>query len=117
MALMTSYNLLNGVHTSQRRDLIDTVLRGEWGYTGIVMSDWVTPGDLKPELHLHPGAHTAAAIGAGNDIMMPGTGDDHKILMDALNDPEAKYPLTRTQLEENAARIIDMALTVKRSKQ
>ena len=37
--------------------------------------------------------------------------------MDALNDHKAKYPLTRTQLEENAARIIDMALTVKRSKQ
>ena len=38
-ALMTSYNLLNGTHTSERSDLITDVLRAEWGYQGIVMTD------------------------------------------------------------------------------
>ena len=40
-ALMTSYNLLNGTHTSERRDLIEDILRAEFGYRGIVMTDWI----------------------------------------------------------------------------
>ena len=38
-ALMTSYNLINGIHTSERRDLIEDILRAEFGYQGIVMTD------------------------------------------------------------------------------
>ena len=38
---MTSYNLLNGVHSSERRDLLEDVLRAEFGYRGIVMTDWI----------------------------------------------------------------------------
>ena len=40
-ALMTSYNLLNGVHTSERRDICVDILRSEWGYEGLVMTDWL----------------------------------------------------------------------------
>lgn len=39
-ALMTSYNLVNGSHASENRHLITDILKGEWGYDGIVMSDW-----------------------------------------------------------------------------
>ena len=39
-ALMTSYNLVNGVHASENRPLITDILKGEWGFDGIVMSDW-----------------------------------------------------------------------------
>ena len=48
-AVMTSYNLLNGTHTAENRGLIMDILRAEYGYQGIVMTDWVTPmtGDAR----------------------------------------------------------------------
>ncbi len=112
MAVMSSYNLLNGIHTSQRRDLLETVLRGEWGFDGIVMSDWVTPEPAGADQHKYPSAHTAGAIGAGNDIMMPGTDTDHRMLLEGLREKDAPYPLTREQLEKCAARMIDLIYRV-----
>lgn len=112
MAVMSSYNLLNGIHTSQRRDLLETVLREEWGFDGIVMSDWVTPEPVGADQHKYPSAHTAGAIGAGNDIMMPGTDTDHRMLLEGLHEKDAPYPLTREQLEKCAARMIDLIYRV-----
>ncbi|MDM7925618.1 MAG: glycoside hydrolase family 3 C-terminal domain-containing protein [bacterium] len=58
-AFMTSYNLLNGVHASQHDQLINEILKGEWGYDGIVMSDWSSVYD------------GVAAAKAGLDLEMP----------------------------------------------
>ncbi len=59
-ALMASYNRLNGTYTSEHRWLLTDVLRGEWGFDGLVMSDWW-------------GSHsTVEAIMAGLDVEMPG---------------------------------------------
>lgn len=60
MTVMTSYNGINGVHTSSRRDLVTDLLRGEWGFTGFVMTDWGTLSDKVFDLQ------------AGNDIIMGG---------------------------------------------
>ena len=60
MTVMTSYNGINGVHTSSRRDLITDLLRGEWGFAGFVMTDWGTRSDKVFDLQ------------AGNDIIMGG---------------------------------------------
>ncbi len=107
-ALMTSYNLVNGEHTSQRRDLIMTVLRQEWGFQGMVMTDWVI-ASLAGAMHTkHPVACAAGSIQAGNDIHMPGSPLDHQNLMDALHNPQAAYPITRKDLEECAQRVIDL---------
>ncbi|HKC27737.1 MAG TPA: glycoside hydrolase family 3 N-terminal domain-containing protein, partial [Jatrophihabitans sp.] len=61
MAVMSSYNKLNGHHTSAQYDLLVNVLRGEWGFKGLVMSDW-------------RGVRTGAmsAMYSGNDIIMAG---------------------------------------------
>ena len=106
--VMTSYNLLNGEHTSQRYDLLETLLREEWGYKGIVMSDWVS-GNINQPDDKYPGAVASGAVKAGNDIMMPGTEGHHKDILNALNNENADYPITRTDLEKCAARMIQIA--------
>ena len=61
---MTSYNLVNGVHTFASYDLCMKVLRDEWDYRGLVMTDWTVS-------EKNPGEHTACIL-AGNDLIMPG---------------------------------------------
>ena len=106
--VMSSYNLLNGEHTSQRFDLLETLLREEWGYKGIVMSDWVS-GNINQPDDKYPGAVASGAVKAGNDIMMPGTEGHHKDILNALNNENADYPIARSDLEKSAARMIQMA--------
>lgn len=58
--VMSSYNKINGVFSMENYDLLTTVLRDEWGYEGMVVTDWMSQ------------RNTAAEVHAGNDLMMPG---------------------------------------------
>lgn len=100
-AVMTSYNLLNGVHTSQRRDLIEDVLRGEFGFQGIVMTDWVTGGSFLGKSAKYPEPHAGRMAAAGGDLFMPGCGKDLEECRQLLQSGE----LSRRQLEINATRV------------
>ncbi len=60
LGVMTSYNRLNGLYGADNRELLETVLRAEWGFEGFVMTDWYAMGE------------TVAAAGSGLDIEMPG---------------------------------------------
>ncbi|MBR4393547.1 MAG: glycoside hydrolase family 3 C-terminal domain-containing protein [Oscillospiraceae bacterium] len=104
-ALMTSYNLLNGVHTSERRDLTEDILRCEFGYQGIVMTDWLAFGltPAKGSFHRVPKADLIAA--AGSDLVMPGSSRDVKEILEGLK----TGALTREQLEINASRVLRKA--------
>ena len=104
-ALMTSYNLLNGVHTSERRDLITDILRAEWGYEGIVMTDWVIGSIKQVKNPRYRNALSDQVAAAGGDLFMPGGKGDWENLMKALK----AGTLTRRQLEENATRVYRMA--------
>ena len=103
-ALMTSYNLLNGTHTAQRRDLIEDVLRREYGFQGIVMTDWVI-SLMTSKKDVHPRVEPWAVAAAGGDLFMPGGKGDFKSVMEGLT----KGSLTREQLQINATRVYRMA--------
>lgn len=107
-AIMTSYNLLNGIHTSERSDLLKTVVRGEWGYDGLIMTDWVVSamagkGKYRP-------ARPVPTIKAGNDVFMPGGPADYKALMKALRGKDKEFSLTRTEIIYCAEHVVDMVL-------
>ena len=93
-AVMSSYNKINGVYTANCRDILTLVLRDEWGFEGLVMSDWYSTGKglAKPEL----------AIAAGNDLVMPGGGADKKAILKGLK----KGTLAEKDLKLSAARIV-----------
>ena len=80
MAVMSSYNMINGIHAANSVDLLTTVLRGEWGFDGIVMTDWGTTAEAKPDLEgrlpVYGWSSAAGCIKAGNDLIMPGSQKD-----------------------------------------
>lgn len=105
-ALMTSYNLLNGTHTSERRDLNTDILRDEFGFEGVVMTDWVIGGDFLLAKGSAYGTPDPALVAAsGHSLFMPGTKKDHKELMTGLKNGT----VTREQLAENASWLIRLA--------
>ena len=101
-AVMTSYNLVNGVHTSQHRGLIEDILRCEFGFDGVVMTDWVTGGSVLSKNAKHPVPHAGEVAAAGGDLFMPGSKKEIREITDALRDGR----LTERQLRINASRVI-----------
>ena len=92
--VMSSYNYINGKYASEDYDLLTTILRKEWGFKGIVMTDWFG------------GKDAVAQMKAGNDLLMPGTPQQKKAITDAVNDGSLDVKI----LNENAGRIIDYVL-------
>jgi beta-glucosidase len=92
--VMSSYNLINGVYTSQSNELLTTVLRKEWGYKGLVMTDWFG------------GKDAVAQLKAGNDLLMPGTEDQKKMITTAIKEKL----LDEKILDINAERIVNYIL-------
>lgn len=90
--IMTSYNLINGVRASENAELLTGILREEWGYEGMITSDWRTNGKHEQE------------VKAGNDIKMP-VGTPEKLL-EALNTKRLK----REELCACVKRILEMIL-------
>lgn len=98
MAVMTSYNLLNGEHTSESRALTE-VLRSEFGFDGLIMTDWVIGGDLLLAKGSKYGTPDAAKVAAaGCSLFMPGGKKDYKQIITGLRDGK----VTERQLRENA---------------
>ncbi len=73
LTVMTSYNKINGTMTSERCDLVTEILRKEWGFKGMVMTDW------------YGGISAARQIAAGNDLLMPGALNQREELKRAVN--------------------------------
>ena len=98
-ALMTSYNLINGQHTSESRSLTENVLRCEFGFDGLVMTDWLTAAIMSLGKHRHGAPRPWRIAMAGGEVVMPGTRKDWRDIVDAVRAGR----LTREQLEINAS--------------
>ncbi|MBQ1310879.1 MAG: glycoside hydrolase family 3 C-terminal domain-containing protein [Blautia sp.] len=108
--IMTSYNLINGVHACNWRYLLTGILRCEWGFKGVVMTDWLVTGGMRNSGGKWPCASAAGNVKAGNDITMPGFPADRKDIVAALSDPAHPYALTRADLLIPARRVLGMIL-------
>lgn len=117
-AIMSSYNLVNGEHTCNSKDIQTHVLRNEWGHEGIVMTDWfVTGGMGNGAEHRDNKYETGSAAGcvkAGNNITMPGGSSDLADILDALTNKEHAYALTKAELQQNAMTVLKEVIKLRK---
>lgn len=90
--IMTAYNKVNGVYSCENWDIITGILRKEWGFTGLVVTDWATPTDHTKELK------------AGNDIKMP-YGFRETVKTDLENGE-----ISRAEIEVSVRRLLELLL-------
>ena len=96
LSVMTSYNKVNGVYTANSYDLLTKLLRNEWGYKGMVMSDWSSTGPDKASYELCPAS--------GNDMIMPGSKEATTALVTAMKDGR----LERDDVKRSAANVLNV---------
>jgi beta-glucosidase len=92
--VMSSYNYINGPYASESHDLLTNILRKEWGFKGMVMTDW------------YGGKDAIAQMKAGNDLLMPGTPMQTKAIVDAVK----SGALDEKILNQNAERILNYVI-------
>ncbi|MFQ8777999.1 MAG: glycoside hydrolase family 3 N-terminal domain-containing protein [Roseburia sp.] len=112
MSIMTSYNLINGIHSANNKDLLTAITRNEWGFDGIVMTDWGTTGgmEMNQGMEFKYGCSSAAGcIKAGNDLTMPGKQEDVDEIIASVGakDGDVVCPITLGDLQTCAKRMLN----------
>lgn len=114
--IMTSYNMINGVHTPDSFDLLQTVARDEWGFAGTIMTDWLStegaPMISETQNPKYPWGNVPGAVRAGNDLQMPGSKDVKERILKAVNEgaSEDGYTCTKADLQFCAVNVIKAVL-------
>ncbi|MBR5655002.1 MAG: glycoside hydrolase family 3 protein [Prevotella sp.] len=90
--VMTSYNYINGTYTSESKDLVETILRDEWGYEGTVMTDWFG------------GKDGAVQMWAGNDMLQPGKKEQFDSIVAGVKSGK----LAEADLDRSVSRILSL---------
>ncbi|MDE6097523.1 MAG: beta-glucosidase, partial [Muribaculaceae bacterium] len=98
--VMSSYNRLNGTYTSESEELLQTLLRDEWGFDGMVMTDWFGGSDVK------------AQMTAGNDMLQPGTDKQFQAIVEGLKNGT----LDQAIVDRNVRRILELIMRTPRFK-
>lgn len=119
LSIMTSYNLLNGIHTANSFDLLQTVCRDEWGYEGLIMTDWCTSQDI-PSLTgkydpIYPISASTGCIYSGNDLQMPGCQANVDDIVKAVSTGEELdgFKITKADLQHAAANVLKCVVNCK----
>ena len=97
MSIMTSYNLINGVHAANNYDTCTKAARCEWGFAGMIMTDWTTT-------EKGPDCTASGCMRAGNDLVMPGALSDRANLQEELTDGR----LPKEDLKACIARLVNI---------
>ena len=92
--IMASYNLINGIHSMGNRDLLTSILRDDWGYKGIVMTDWIG---------IRQGLTTVSEVQAGNDLMEPGQPAQVQEIIDGVKNGK----LAIADVDRNVRRMLE----------
>lgn len=101
MAVMGSYNKINGTYACENKPLLTDILRDEWGFEGMTVTDWGAINDV------------VASVKAGLDLEMPASGGERtKRLIDAVNDGR----VSTEELDRAAGNVLRFVLTVKDNK-
>jgi len=102
-ALMTSYNLINGVHPSENSQLLIDVVRSEWNFDGLIMTDWIRSGEQEFNSAKNPGQYVFNTLRNGVNIQMTG----HKIDFDYILQYLKEKVLTREDLLRCASKVYE----------
>ena len=106
--IMSSYNLINGTYTSQNNDLLTTVLRKEWNYKGLVMSDWFGGyngfGGTNSPFTPNSVSNVTAQLSSGNDLLMPGTASQKAAILENLKNGK----LSNAAVNKNLTRLLEL---------
>lgn len=105
--VMSSYNLVNGTMASERYDLLTSILRHDWGFKGLVMTDWF--GGKDP-VRRGGKADRAANIHAGNDLIEPGMDQDRADIVAAVKSGK----LAEKDLDTCVRRVLELIVRTKR---
>lgn len=100
-AVMSSYNLLNGTHTSEHKGLCSDILRREWGYEGILMTDWVVATDMLSKGSKYPSPDAAKVAASSHSLFMPGSKKDYEAVLNGLKEGTVSL----RQLKVNGSRL------------
>ena len=107
-AMMTSLNLINGIHAANNHDLLTRAARIEWGFDGMVMTDWGTTSQSENHLHKYAASTCAGCIHAGNDLIMPGSMEDIRNLTSSVENGEVNIE----ELRRCAKRILHTIMSL-----
>ena len=106
MAIMSSYNKVNGTYACENFDLLTSVPRGEWGFDGMVMTDWGAGNRAGVDTMMH----------AGNDLVMPGRTQDRMIAalqgnpVGTTANPNLDKALVRGDIQKCVSRVLTMIM-------
>ena len=98
LAVMSSYNLINGVHTSESAELCQDILRSEFGFKGLLMTDWIVGGDILGGGGKYDAPSAPRVAASGHSLFMPGSKKDYEELVQGIKDGI----VSRAQLKWNA---------------